>query len=205
MKEFRKTATVRAVQFTEAMAWGKITLPDGVRFGSRSCHPERGILYSHHHYIDTLEGRHDVQIGDWIATGIKGEHWPIKPDIFAATYEEAAPSLAVDAEVVTELADDYRPSKFHLSNAEVNATGTLCGGAVANIARELLDMRAQVVSLRQRAISMRDAAESNAAAHVKAVQGYEERLKAAQDEKDALQAVVDGIERCAMEDISETL
>jgi hypothetical protein len=38
-------------------------------------------------WVDTLEGGHIVTPGDWIATGVRGEHWPIKPDIFAATYE----------------------------------------------------------------------------------------------------------------------
>ena len=29
-----------------------------------------------------------VQVdGDWIITGVKGEHYPCKPDIFAMTYE----------------------------------------------------------------------------------------------------------------------
>lgn len=40
-------------------------------------------------WIDTLEGIHAVTPGDWIATGVQGEHWPIKPDIFAASYEPA--------------------------------------------------------------------------------------------------------------------
>lgn len=40
-----------------------------------------------HGWIDTLEGGHNVCIGDWIITGIKGEHYPCKPDIFSATYE----------------------------------------------------------------------------------------------------------------------
>jgi len=39
-------------------------------------------------YIDTLEGRMIVQSGDWIIKGVKGEFYPCKPDIFAATYEE---------------------------------------------------------------------------------------------------------------------
>jgi hypothetical protein len=38
--------------------------------------------------IETLEGTHRVTPGDWIITGVKGEHYPCKPDIFAATYEE---------------------------------------------------------------------------------------------------------------------
>jgi hypothetical protein len=39
--------------------------------------------------ILTLEGWHAISDGDWIATGPKGERYPIKPDIFAATYELA--------------------------------------------------------------------------------------------------------------------
>lgn len=39
--------------------------------------------------INTLEGWLFVSEGDWIITGIKGEHYPCKPDIFEATYEPA--------------------------------------------------------------------------------------------------------------------
>lgn len=38
-------------------------------------------------YINTLEGCHIVRDGDWIITGIKGEKYPCKPDIFELTYE----------------------------------------------------------------------------------------------------------------------
>lgn len=38
--------------------------------------------------IGTLEGGHEVTPGDWIITGIKGEKYPCKPDIFEATYEK---------------------------------------------------------------------------------------------------------------------
>jgi hypothetical protein len=37
--------------------------------------------------IKTLEGWMLVTTGDWIITGVKGEHYPCKPDIFEATYE----------------------------------------------------------------------------------------------------------------------
>jgi len=40
-----------------------------------------------HGWIDDLEGGHAVCPGDWIPTGVQGEHWAIKPDIFEATYE----------------------------------------------------------------------------------------------------------------------
>lgn len=39
------------------------------------------------HFIDTLEGPLHLSEGDWIITGIKGERYPCKPDIFAATYD----------------------------------------------------------------------------------------------------------------------
>ena len=45
--------------------------------------------YGEHGSIATLEGSHIVCSGDWIITGIKGEHYPCKPDIFLASYEQA--------------------------------------------------------------------------------------------------------------------
>ena len=39
--------------------------------------------------IATLEGLHWVDPGDWVIRGVAGEFYPCKPDIFAATYEEA--------------------------------------------------------------------------------------------------------------------
>lgn len=40
-------------------------------------------------YIETLEGTHKANIGDYIITGVKGEQYPCKPDIFEQTYEPA--------------------------------------------------------------------------------------------------------------------
>ena len=37
--------------------------------------------------IYTLEGWMFVSPGDWIITGVQGEQYPCKPDIFEATYE----------------------------------------------------------------------------------------------------------------------
>lgn len=38
--------------------------------------------------IATLEGVMTANIGDWVIRGLKGEHYPCKPDIFEKTYEE---------------------------------------------------------------------------------------------------------------------
>jgi len=56
--------------------------------GQKVCEHCQVIMHLHG-WIDTLEGGHNVCPGDWIITGVKGEHYPCKPDIFAETYEPA--------------------------------------------------------------------------------------------------------------------
>lgn len=48
-----------------------------------------GDIMHNHGWIETLEGGHIVCPSDWIITGVKGEHYPCKPDIFEMTYEPA--------------------------------------------------------------------------------------------------------------------
>ena len=55
--------------------------------GQRECQNCKRIMHDHG-WIDTLEGGHIVCPGDWIITGVKGEKYPCKPDIFEATYEK---------------------------------------------------------------------------------------------------------------------
>lgn len=52
-------------------------------------------LYLH---IPTSEGVMRADMGDWIIKGVKGEFYPCKPDIFAATYEpvDSAPTPPAD-------------------------------------------------------------------------------------------------------------
>lgn len=40
--------------------------------------------------ISTLEGLHWADPGDWIIRGVKGEFYPIKPNVFADSYEEVS-------------------------------------------------------------------------------------------------------------------
>lgn len=54
------------------------------------CHHDMGCpgtAEGHTLSIQTLEGRMQASAGDWIIRGVKGEFYPCKPDIFAATYE----------------------------------------------------------------------------------------------------------------------
>jgi hypothetical protein len=40
-------------------------------------------------FIDTPEGRLRVEPGDWVITGVAGENYPCKPDIFQQLYTAA--------------------------------------------------------------------------------------------------------------------
>lgn len=52
-------------------------------------HSQCGHDWHSHGWIDALEGGHTVCPGDWIITGVNGERYPCKPDIFEKTYELA--------------------------------------------------------------------------------------------------------------------
>ena len=44
--------------------------------------------------IETLEGTMHASVGDYIITGVRGEQYPCKPDIFEQTYEPADTPIA---------------------------------------------------------------------------------------------------------------
>lgn len=55
--------------------------------------------------IETLEGTMGARPFDYICRGMKGEYWPVKPDVFEATNEpifgHEAKSPTIGAEVIT--------------------------------------------------------------------------------------------------------
>jgi len=67
----------------------KPVVVEAVQWFKHGDHPEvlRTAYSPSEGWIDTLEGGHTVTPGDYIITGVKGEHYPCKPDIFAMTYE----------------------------------------------------------------------------------------------------------------------
>ena len=78
MAYFRKKPVV-----IEAVQWFKMgDHPAGVLKSDPNRYADEGVPW-----CPTLEGGHVVTPGDWIITGVQGEHYPCKPDIFAATYE----------------------------------------------------------------------------------------------------------------------
>lgn len=74
MKKFRKKPLVIEVE-----QWFPGKEIEGVVVRSPTCNAFGEI--------DTLEGRLFVSPGDWIITGIEGEKYPCKPNIFYETYE----------------------------------------------------------------------------------------------------------------------
>lgn len=77
MPKFRKKPVeVEAIQITrenlgEIWYWGE------------------GIFNAGDHLrIKTLEGEMKGEIGDWLITGVNGEKYPCKPDIFEKTYDK---------------------------------------------------------------------------------------------------------------------
>lgn len=56
----------------------------------------------------TLEGTIEATPGDWIIRGVKGEHYPCKSDIFAATYEPVQAEQQGDGGASEAIASAYR-------------------------------------------------------------------------------------------------
>lgn len=84
MKFRKKTVVIDAIQFTDPGLYPQI-----VNFTKEKCGPlqSTGNHLEWRIPIKTLEGEMYCSLGDWIIKGVKGEFYPCKPDIFAATYE----------------------------------------------------------------------------------------------------------------------
>lgn len=68
--------------FCTALLDGRVRFPNSYIAGD-------SIVANAPAFIQTLEGEMRADDGDWIIRGVKGEIYPCKPDIFAATYEPA--------------------------------------------------------------------------------------------------------------------
>ena len=89
LKEFRKTATVKAKLFTkgdeDGMTWTSDELSDGMGDSLRGIKPPEATVP----YIATLENqKHEGCFGKhYLCIGIKGEKWLVDKEIFESTYE----------------------------------------------------------------------------------------------------------------------
>lgn len=92
MKYRKKPVIIEAITFDELVAHGvevgaKIIngMPWSFRYNGHPITHETDDCY----LIPTLEGTMKMNRGDMLITGVKGEIYPCKGDIFAATYEPA--------------------------------------------------------------------------------------------------------------------
>jgi hypothetical protein len=92
----KKPVVIEAFQLTmdvvKAAVLDKAALPFGVKISSASYHPENRTVSAFGCNIPTTEGHMRAIENDWIIRGIKGELYPCKPDVFAATYEPESAS-----------------------------------------------------------------------------------------------------------------
>lgn len=81
MGKFRKRPVV-----IEAVQYSGANLAEVMDFMGEDI-PVRDADISLPVFINTLEGTMSAMPGDFIIKGVRGEFYPCKPDIFAATYE----------------------------------------------------------------------------------------------------------------------
>jgi len=67
--------------------------------------------------IFTLEGKMNADVGDFIIRGVKGEFYPCKPDIFAATYENADTPTPLAADRIEALVKERDEATNQLDSA----------------------------------------------------------------------------------------
>ena len=119
----KKPVVISAIQWTGENLVDVIHFTDGRPPNKKSSHA--GMMWDQ--YVDvvrkdglkifTMEGKMDASIGDWIIKGVKGEHYPCKPEIFALTYDDASASTGLSQAAVAAalqgFADDYMTSENH--------------------------------------------------------------------------------------------
>lgn len=80
LHKYRKTALIEAEQFK---ATNKQINDYHIGLDRSKGHHHQVESY----YLPTKEGEMLLHIGNYIATGVDGEHWAIDQDIFERTYE----------------------------------------------------------------------------------------------------------------------
>jgi hypothetical protein len=86
----KKPVVIEAITFEELVQYG-LEHGANVHDGMPWSFDYNGHAITHEsddcYLIPTLEGTMRLERGDWLLTGVKGEIYPCKADIFEATYE----------------------------------------------------------------------------------------------------------------------
>ncbi len=123
MSKFRKKPVViEAITFDELVAYG-LAHPDdpphdrNVVNGFPWSFKYNGHPITHEtdtcYLIPTPEGTMKFNRGEMLITGVKGEIYPCKADIFAATYDPVPPTYDGPPIVIDEIANDSVPAPKH--------------------------------------------------------------------------------------------
>ena len=120
----KKPVVIEAVQFDPH----KHPWPDGVIPWREVGYQPRDMSWG---FVETLEAKMHVLAGDYIITGIAGEKYPCKPDIFHATYEP------IEAEKGMSLSKPQcKMRRFYLVRHEdsdpdqISGTGVIAEGVI---------------------------------------------------------------------------
>ena len=107
IRTYRKIATIEAEQFDGSQKMiKKYGIEDSAESGyNDSDWEDEGLC------IPTKEGYLRINNGDWVATGIDGEHWPIADDVFRKTYAK----LPVIPRVWADTIEEYKANHYRLS------------------------------------------------------------------------------------------
>lgn len=126
MQSFRKKPVViEAIRLTqetwEEIAWlpGVFVMTAGPAY---EIAPVGTVLGAE---IRTLEGKMWAEPGDWIIRGVRGELYPCKPDIFAATYEAVADDSSPNLTFYEVIAQPYPNCKVSAGSVEGHPVDTL--------------------------------------------------------------------------------
>lgn len=87
MKYRKKPVVIEAMQLDmnnryQIIEWAYKDLPETFNAPIRKSEAKGCLI------VNTLEGQMFASPGDWIIKGVKGGFYPVKPDIFEATYEK---------------------------------------------------------------------------------------------------------------------
>lgn len=111
-KFLKKPVAVRAITFEALVAHGLKSgapcpgtpgMPWSFKYEGQPITHENDDCY----LIPTLEGTMKFQRGDMLITGVKGEIYPCKADIFAATYGRVPCNSATENCEVSRKVEDY--------------------------------------------------------------------------------------------------
>ncbi len=96
----KKPVVIEAFQITLEARWNNADWPNWLNLAWNKPNEAEGAVYPSRDHpnnpdqdspdvlqIQTLEGVHNVSLGDFIIKGIRGELFPCKSEIFHATYE----------------------------------------------------------------------------------------------------------------------